>query len=409
MQISRQEILKRLNAQIKVNGHIIGVAAGSGMTTKYSVLGGADIILALSAGRFRQMGRASLGCYLCYSNSNEIVMDFASRELMPLLQDTPILFGLNATDPCLSLPEFILHIKKSGFDGINNWPTVGLIDGKFREALEEEGISYRQEIEAIRIAHEQGLFTMAFVFDAWQAEQMLKAGADIICAHLGLTTGGVLGAKKVQSLDRGRRFAEQIFDTCNQIRPGAIKMVYGGPIKSSIDARYFYDNSACQGFVGGSSFERIPAEKAILNTTKSFKISQSAEEENSLMKVLNGQAQDYDYVEFIKEHIINHYDEPIYLSELALAAHVSPSYLSAKFKRIVGCSFTEYLIRFRMNKAGDFLRETSMPVGKVAELVGYGDYIQFTKIFKKYKGTTPTGYRKSGTSQEIRPTERNLT
>lgn len=393
MQIGRQEIVKRLNAQIKVNGHVIGVAAGSGMTTKYSVLGGADLILALSAGRFRQTGRASLASYLCYANSNRIVMDFASRELMPLMPDTPILFGLNATDPNISLKEYIAGIKNVGFDGINNWPTMGLIDGQFREALEEEGLSYSLEIEAIRLAHEQGLFTLAFVFSEVQAEQMLQAGADVICTHLGLTTGGVLGAKKVQSLDRSRILAQQVFNACDGIRPDVIKMVYGGPIKSPLDAKYFYDNTGCQGFIGGSSFERIPAEKAIMNTTKAFKYSENTEEENSLIKVLAGQAYDYDYVEFIKDHIKNNYGQPIYLSELALAAHVSEPYLSAKFKKSVGCSFTEYLIRFRMNKACEYLRKNSAPVGRIAELVGYPDYIQFTKIFKKYKGMTPTAYR----------------
>ena len=395
MQIERQKIIKRLNAQIQVNGHIIGVAAGSGMTTKYSVLGGADFILALSAGRFRQTGRASLASYLCYSNSNCIVMDFASKELMPLMPKTPIIFGVNATDPNISLKEYITCIKNAGFDGINNWPTMGLIDGQFREALEEEGLSYSLEIKAIKLAHEQDMFTLAFVFDATQAEQMLEVGADVICAHLGLTAGGILGAKKVQSLDRSRVLAQQVFDVCDRMNPGVIKMVYGGPIKSPLDAKYFYDNTECQGFIGGSSFERIPAEKAIMNTTKSFKYSRNTKEEDSLIKVLAGQAYDYDYVEFIKDHIQNNYSKPIYLSELALAAHISIPYLSAKFKKTVGCSFTEYLIRFRMNKACEFLKEKGTPVSKIAELVGYPDYIQFSKIFKKYKGMTPTAYRAS--------------
>ena len=395
MQIERQEIIKRLNAQIQVNGHIIGVAAGSGMTTKYSVLGGADLILALSAGRFRQTGRASLASYLCYSNSNCVVMDFASRELMPLMPKTPILFGMNATDPNISLKEYITRIKNAGFDGINNWPTMGLIDGQFREALEEEGLSYSLEIEAIKLAHEQDMFTLAFVFDMMQAEQMLEVGADVICAHLGLTAGGILGAKKVQSLDRSRVLAQQVFDACDRINPSVVKMVYGGPIKSPLDAKYFYDNTECQGFIGGSSFERIPAEKAIMNTTKSFKYSENTKEEDSLIKVLAGQAYDYDYVEFIKDHIKNNYGKPICLSELALAAHISIPYLSTKFKKTVGCSFTEYLIRFRMNKACEFLREKGTPVSKIAELVGYPDYIQFSKIFKKYKKMTPTAYRAS--------------
>jgi len=395
MQIGREELIKRLNAQIKVNGHIIGVAAGSGMTTRCCVLGGADLILALSAGHFRQTGRASIASYLCYSNSNQIVMDFASHELMPLMPNIPILFGMNATDPTICIESYVTRIIQSGFDGINNWPTIGLIDGQFREALEEEGISYQKEVEMIREAHRQGCFTLAFVFDEMQAEQMLLAGADVICAHLGVTIGGILGAKKVRSLDRSRILAQKIYEVCDRIRPDVIKMIYGGPVKSPLDSRYFYDNTECRGFIGGSSFERIPVEKAIINTTKAFKYAGNTQNEDALIKVLAGEARDYDYVEFIKNHIRENYGSPIYLSELALAAHISAPYLSSKFKKSVGCSFTEYLIRFRINKACEFLQQKGITITKTAELVGYSDYIQFAKIFKKYKGMTPKAYRAS--------------
>ena len=181
---TRNDIVNRLQMEIEINGHIIGVAAGSGMTTRYSVKGGADFILALSAGKFRQTGRPSMASYLAYANSNDMVMDFATRELLTLMESTPILFGINATDPMIELPEYIEEIRKSGLSGLVNFPTVGLIDGRFRQALEAEGISYDGEVDAIRIASEKGMFTLAFVFDEEQAEKMIDAGADVvICAH----------------------------------------------------------------------------------------------------------------------------------------------------------------------------------------------------------------------------------
>lgn len=394
MVLKREHIIKKLKAQINVNGHIIGVASGSGMTSKYSVMGGADFILALSAGRFRQMGRASLSCYLCYANSNNVVRNLATKELLPLKLGIPILFGLNASDPEIDLKEYIDSIQQDGFAGINNFPTIGLIDGQFREALEEEGITFDAEVKAIRIAHELDLFTLAFVFDQEQAEKMINAGADVICAHLGLTTGGILGAKKVQSLENARILAKEIFEVCDRMNPKLIKMVYGGPIKTPIDAQYFYDNTKCQGFIGGSSFERIPSEQAIFNITRAFKNS-NFDTDNILVKVLSGEASSYDYVEFMKEYVNDHYGQPIYLSELALAAHVSQSYLSSKFKKEVGCSFTEYLIRFRTHKACELLIKSRSSVKRIAGIVGYEDYIQFCKTFKKYQSMTPTEYRNS--------------
>ena len=194
--IPRNEILKRLRAQINVNGHIIGTVAGSGMTARYSAMGGADLLLALSAGKFRIMGRSSFSSYLCYGDSNTIVMDMGCNELLPIIKDTPVLFGLFASDPMINLYDYLQKIRENGFSGVVNYPTLSLIDGKFGEALSEEGNTYEKEVEAIKLAHFLDLFTIAFVVDAEQARKMTLAGADVICAHLGLTKGGFLGAKK---------------------------------------------------------------------------------------------------------------------------------------------------------------------------------------------------------------------
>lgn len=197
---SKDEIRSFLFNQLRIHNHLIGVAAGSGMTGKYAEQGGADFILALSSGRFRQMGVSSLAGFLPFGNSNKIVLKFAFKELVPAIKKIPVCFGICATDPTIKLEQFIKLIKDKGFTGMNNFPSVGLIDGIFREALEEQGITYDKEVEAIRIANELGLLTVAFVFNEEQAIKMIDANADVICVHLGLTEGGKLGAKKIHSL-----------------------------------------------------------------------------------------------------------------------------------------------------------------------------------------------------------------
>lgn len=390
--VSRKEILKRLWAQINVNGHIIGTVAGSGMTAKYEVMGGADLLLALSAGRFRIMGRSSFTSYLCYGESNEIVMNMGCNELLPIIQDTPILFGLFANDPMIHLYDYIQEIRTSGFSGVVNYPTMGLIDGQFGEALQEEGNTYEREVEAIRLAHYFDLFTVAFVVNGQQARQMTEAGADIICAHLGLTKGGFLGAKKYISINDARKISDEIFDACDSVRDDVIKMIYAGPANTPLDMQYMYQNTKCQGYIGGSTFDRIPTERAILNTTRAFKSYGDFDANNPMMRMLDGNWNSGEYVEFVKKYVEEHYMNEIQLRDLAAVAHVSGSYLSVKFKKEVGCSFTEYLVRFRINKAKELFEHRFTSCKEVASMVGYIDYTQFSKIFKKYTGKSPTEY-----------------
>lgn len=390
--VSRKEILKRLWAQINVNGHIIGTVAGSGMTAKYEVMGGADLLLALSAGRFRIMGRSSFTSYLCYGESNEIVMNMGCNELLPIIQDTPVLFGLFANDPMIHLYDYIQEIRDSGFSGVVNYPTMGLIDGQFGEALQEEGNTYEREVEAIRLAHYFDLFTVAFVVSGEQARQMTEAGADIICAHLGLTKGGFLGAKKYISINDARKISDEIFDACDSVRDDVIKMIYAGPANTPLDMQYMYQNTKCQGYIGGSTFDRIPTERAILNTTRAFKSYGDFDANNPMMRMLDGNWNSGEYVEFVKKYVEEHYMNEIQLRDLAAVAHVSGSHLSVKFKKEVGCSFTEYLVRFRINKAKELFEHRFTSCKEVASMVGYADYTQFSKIFKKYTGKSPTEY-----------------
>lgn len=362
------------------------------MTAKYEVMGGADLLLALSAGRFRIMGRSSFTSYLCYGGSNEIVMNMGCNELLPIIQDTPVLFGLFANDPMIHLYDYIQEIRTSGFSGVVNYPTMGLIDGQFGEALQEEGNTYEREVEAIRLAHYFDLFTVAFVVNGEQARQMTEAGADIICAHLGLTKGGFLGAKKYISINDARKISDEIFDACDSVRDDVIKMIYAGPANTPLDMQYMYQNTKCQGYIGGSTFDRIPTERAILNTTRAFKSYGDFDANNPMMRMLDGNWNSGEYVEFVKKYVEEHYMNEIQLRDLAAVAHVSGSYLSVKFKKEVGCSFTEYLVRFRINKAKELFEHRFTSCKEVASMVGYADYTQFSKIFKKYTGKSPTEY-----------------
>ena len=387
--MTREQILQTLRAQIRMGRRTIGVAAGSGMTARCAEEGGADFILALSAGKFRQIGLGSFASFLCYSSSNDIVMDFGTRELLNAVSKAPVLFGLNASDLFIDLYEYLKKIKSYGFAGINNFPSIALIDGEFRRALEQEGITYAQEVEAIRLASFLDMFTVAFVFDEEQAEAMLDAGADVICVNFGFTTGGQRGARKPLTMENARRRMDSIFALCEEKRPGVIKMVYGGPISKSEDMRRFYENPLCSGYIGGSAFERIPIEKAITDTVRSFR---SIDEEGAagLPLVERGSMDDVDFIYYYIEH---HYGELVTLDMIAGLLHRSYSYLSTKFRSASGKTFTEYLITFRMNKAAELMRTGDRPLMEIADMVGYRDYTQFSKTFKKYMGASPSRYR----------------
>lgn len=384
---TREQIVQALQLQIRMHGHCIGVAAGSGMTARYAAAGGANFILALSAGKFRQAGLGSIASLLSYENSNQLVMDFGVRELLPAVQDTPVFFGLHATDPTIHLYEYLQTIRDKGFAGINNFPTIGMIDGHFRQALEQEGVCFQQEVEAIRIAHFLDLFTLAFVFDETQARAMIEAGADAVCVHLGLTRGGTKGAKRALSLEMARVKMDQIMAVCESLRPGILLMIYGGPIGQASDLQYFYRNRLCRGYIGGSAFERIPVEKAVMETTQAF--CNAAQVPDDTLHCRS----EVDDLAFIRYYIEKNYPDEIRLSHIADFLHRAPSYLSTKFKAAEGCSFTEYLISYRMDKAAALLRDSESSLVHIADAVGYRDYAQFSKMFKKYKGVSPSDYR----------------
>lgn len=392
--MEKEQVIRQLRAQLHVNGHIIGASVGSGMTAKLATLGGADFLMVLSAGKYRIMGRSSFASYFCYGNNNEQVMEMGTREIFPVVRDRiPLLFGIMATDPTIQMYDYLNQIKANGFSGIINFPTVSLIDGNFRTALEQDGNTFNREIATIRLANHIGLFTMAFVTNKDEAEKMLSAGADVICLHLGLTRGGLLGAKKYISLGDAKNLMNEIFTVCKQKNPDAIRMIYAGPATTLSDMHYLYKNTDCQGYIGGSTFDRIPIETSVLETVKAFKNRAEAPGESPVHQLLDRNWGRGNVVDSIRQYIEEHYMEPIQLGDIALITHMSPTYLSSRFKKEIGASFTAYLLDYRMGKAKELLQDELISCKEAAYKVGYGDYTQFSKMFKKLVGLSPRDYQ----------------
>ena len=386
--MDREKIIRRFRDQVNQSGHIIGAAVGSGLTAKLAALGGADILLVLSAGKYRIMGRSSFSSYFCYGNNNSQVMELGKREIFPIVRDVPLLFGLMATDPTIQLYDYLQKIKAAGFSGVVNFPTVSLIDGKFREALEEEGTTFDREVAAIKLANHFEMFTVAFVTNEEETRQMLVAEADVICVHLGLTRGGFLGAKKYISIDDAQKSTKKIFDVCRKLKPETFCMIYAGPANTLADMKYLFHNTECQGYIGGSTFDRIPIEQTIFDTVRNFKRGSENSEEGSYS---SGKIS----IDFLLRHVEENYFDKISFAELADSANISRPYLSQRFKEEVGISFSEYLLSFRLNKAKELLeREQNISCKEVALQVGYSDYAQFTKMFKKFIGESPSDYQK---------------
>lgn len=271
MPLSRDALLKKFNDMISRGEPIIGGGAGTGLSAKCEEAGGIDLIVIYNSGRYRMAGRGSLAGLLAYGNANEIVMDMA-KEVLPVVKHTPVLAGVNGTDPFCQFDKFLDDIKATGFSGVQNFPTVGLIDGKFRANLEETGMGYAMEVEMIRKAREKDLLTTPYVFSREDAIAMTEAGADILVPHMGLTTGGNIGAETATTLDDCVEMINDWAKAAKAIRPDIIVLCHGGPIATPEDAQYILDRCPdCHGFYGASSMERLPTEVALKATTEAFK------------------------------------------------------------------------------------------------------------------------------------------
>ncbi|EGX93208.1 TIM-barrel signal transduction protein, predicted [Cordyceps militaris CM01] len=267
----RREILANLRAQIDQGKPIVGAGAGIGLSAKFIEAGGGDLIIIYNSGRFRMAGRGSLSGLMPYGNANDVVLDMA-KEVLPVVSHTPVIAGVCGTDPFLNTNHFLNQLRELGFAGVQNFPTVGLIDGQFRANLEETGMSYDLEVDMIRAAHEMDLLTTPYVFNVDEAQKMATAGADILVAHMGLTTSGSIGAASGKTLDESVRLIQQIRDAAIAIRPDILVLCHGGPIAAPEDAAYVLGRTkGVHGFYGASSMERLPVEEAITNITKSFK------------------------------------------------------------------------------------------------------------------------------------------
>ncbi len=269
--IERRVILERLRARIAAGKPIIGGGAGTGLSAKCEEAGGIDLIVIYNSGRYRMAGRGSLAGLLAYGNANDIVVDMA-REVLPVVRDTPVLAGVNGTDPFIDMEVFLAELKRIGFSGVQNFPTVGLIDGTFRSNLEETGMGFGLEIDMIARAHALDLLTTPYVFSADDATAMAKAGADIIVCHFGLTTGGSIGAETARTLDDCVRELDLWAEAAMRVRKDTIVLCHGGPVAEPDDARYVLSRAKlCHGFYGASSMERLPTERAIRAQTEAFK------------------------------------------------------------------------------------------------------------------------------------------
>jgi len=268
---ARADLLARFRRMVERREPIVGGGAGTGLSAKCEEAGGIDLIVIYNSGRYRMAGRGSLAGLLAYGNANEIVVEMA-REVLPVVKNTPVLAGVNGTDPFMLTDHFLAQLKAMGFAGVQNFPTVGLIDGVFRQNLEETGMGYGLEVEMIARAHALDLLTTPYVFSAEEAVAMAEAGADIIVSHMGLTTGGAIGAETAKTLDDCVALIDEWAAAALAVRPDLIVLCHGGPIAMPEDAAYVLQRCRhCHGFYGASSMERLPTEQALTAQTRAFK------------------------------------------------------------------------------------------------------------------------------------------
>ena len=272
----RKDLLTRFQEMVNRRIPIIGGGAGTGLSAKCEEAGGIDLIVIYNSGRYRMAGRASSAGLLAYGNANEIVLEMAV-EVLPVVKRTPVIAGVNGTDPFVIMPVLLRRLKEIGFSGVQNFPTIGIIDGTFRVSLEETGINFSSEIDMIRQAHELDLLTTPYVFSADEAVEMTKAGADFIVPHMGVTVGGTIGATSAKTLETSVQLIDEWAEAARRVRKEVIVIAHGGPISGPDDVRYVLDHSQhCNGFYGASSMERLPTEVAMTHHIKTFKALRSS-------------------------------------------------------------------------------------------------------------------------------------
>ena len=269
-QYTRKQILKRLKGRMAKGYSIVAAGAGTGISAKFEEEGGADLILVFNSGLYRMHGLGSLSGWMAYGNANDISLELGERHILPIVKEAPVLCSINGTDPTKVMSVFLKRVKEAGFSGINNFPTMGMVDGQFRAALEETGMSYDKEVEVIALAHEMDLFTAAYVFNPEEARKMATAGCDCVLAHMGLTVGGSIGAKQVMALADAAERTKEMAKAARGVNRDILILCHGGPISSPSDVEEVLKRAPIHGFVGASSMERIPVEKGIREMTAAF-------------------------------------------------------------------------------------------------------------------------------------------
>jgi predicted TIM-barrel enzyme len=269
---TRQEVVDRLRATLKKGQPIIAAGAGTGISAKFIEKGGADLIIIYNSGRFRMAGRGSTAGLMAYGDANAIAMEIGEHEVLPVVEEIPVICGVHGSDPRRRMWHWLLQVKDMGFSGVNNFPTHCIVDGHFRHVLEETGMSFKLEVEMIRIAHKMDLFTIVYVAEPSEAAAMAEAGADVIIAHVGTTIGGSIGVKGATcTIHDAVARTQRIINAAKKVRKDLIFLSHGGPISAPEDAAYINEHTDCHGFVGASSLERMGVEQSLIDITKRFK------------------------------------------------------------------------------------------------------------------------------------------
>ncbi len=269
---TRQQVLERLHARLAAGRPIIGAGAGTGISAKFAERGGADLILIYNSGRFRMNGYGSNAGLLPIGDANAIVMEMGERDVLPVVQDTPVIAGVNGTDPTRLMPQFLDGVVRAGFSGVINFPSHGFIDGRYRQSLEETGFGVDKEVDMIRLAREKDIFTLAYCYDVETVGEMTRAGTDVVVAHMGLTTGGSIGATGdyTKSLDDCIALTNAMKDLARSIDGDVLVLTHGGPLETPDDVATVMHATGTQGFIGASTMERLPTETAIQTTVQGF-------------------------------------------------------------------------------------------------------------------------------------------
>src|SRR5687768_2693871 len=269
---TRQEVVERLRATLSKGKAIIAAGAGTGISAKFIERGGGDLIIIYNSGRFRMAGHGSTAGLMAYDDANAVAMEIGEHEVLPIVQEIPVICGVHATDPRRRMWHWLLRVKDMGFSGVNNFPTHCIVDGHFRQVLEETGMSFKLEVEMVRIANKMDLFTIVYVAEPDEAEAMARAGADVIIAHVGTTIGGSIGVKGATcTMDDAVQRTQAIIEGGRKARKDLIFLSHGGPIATPEDAAYINIHTDCHGFVGASSLERMGVEQSLIDITKRFK------------------------------------------------------------------------------------------------------------------------------------------